>query len=165
MWIRDTDKTRVYIIYFFKGKKTLSNLYISGSIIRSEILSQPLFYIKVSTACSSWVACSACFYGQAVSLSLDIQFITFLCCLSVTVVRESTTVYLGSDIMLIYFVMWRFCFNISNHFLFVLRWFCFAWLFFFFFGVCPFVLWCISVLNQYNRSSCSIAHSSDIFPG
>lgn len=152
------DKTRVYILSVLSKKKKPSQILQYNK--KWDSISTSLLY--QSEHCLFLLGSLLCLFLWPGCVSQS-GYCHHFPLLSVTVDRESTTVYLGSNIMLIYFVMWWFCFNISNIFLSVLRWFCFAWLLFF--GVCLFVLWCISVLNQYNRGSCSITHSSDTLPG
>lgn len=53
----------MYMIYFFQEILFL-NLCISHGIVRSEILSQPLFYYKVSTVRPPWAACDDLYLWQ-----------------------------------------------------------------------------------------------------
>lgn len=57
------NEPRIYMIYFFQEILFL-NLCISHGIVRSEILSQPLFYYKVSTVRPPWAACDDLYLWQ-----------------------------------------------------------------------------------------------------
>lgn len=153
------DKTRVYILSILSKKKKPSQILqynkkwdsISTSLLYQ---SEHCLFLLGSLLCLFlWPGCVSqsgyCHHFPLLSISHGGQGV----CHCLFRVKYNADLLCDVVVLFQYFKYFSFC---SEMILFCLV---------AFFGVCLFVLWCISVLNQYNRGSCSITHSSDTLPG